>query len=38
MIGGEEAVSILPDKLAKEVFQQGIVRIPKRSTITSSAS
>jgi len=38
MIGGEEAVSILPDKAAKEMFQEGIVRILKRSTITNSAS
>jgi len=37
MNGGEEAVSILPDKAAKEVFQEGIVRILKKSTITSSA-
>jgi hypothetical protein len=38
MIGREEAVSILPDKAAKEMFQEGIVRILKRSTITSSVS
>lgn len=38
MMGGEEAVSILPDEAAKEMFQEGIVRILKRSTITSSAS
>jgi len=38
IIGGEEAVSILPDKAAKEMFQEGIVRILKRSTITNSAS
>jgi hypothetical protein len=37
MIGGEEAVSVLPDKAAKEIFKQGIVRILKRSTITISA-
>jgi hypothetical protein len=38
MIGGEEAVSILPDKVAKEMFQQGIVKILNRFTITNSAS
>jgi len=38
MLGGEEAVSILPDKVAKEMFLEGIVRILKRSTIISSAS
>jgi hypothetical protein len=38
MIGGEEAMSILPVLLAKETFQEGIIRIPKKSAITSSAS
>jgi len=38
MIGGEDAVGILPDEGAKEVFQEGIVRILKMSAITSSAS
>jgi hypothetical protein len=37
VIGGEEAISILPDKAVKEMFKQGVVRILKRSTITSSA-
>jgi hypothetical protein len=38
MVGGEDAASILPDEAAKEMSQEGIVRILKMLTITSSAS